>query len=472
MKKIFLVITLFVNISAISQTTFFKIYGDMVSEHNDFGFSVLQTDNGDYVASGVIGSFSNYTPPWVLEGDVYLLRTDENGDTLWTKRYGKPNSREIAYSMCAANDGGFMLSAYRNEHLWLIRTDSKGDSLWTKSYPVGIGHSIERTNDNEYVITGTNPGIYLLKINSEGDIIWLKTYDGLEGRSVQQTSDSGYIIAGFKGISDGILIIKTDLQGDTLWTKTYSYNGKPNEPFSICQTNDGGYFLTGTYTSQNCDSCEANYRTWILKTDVRGDTIWTKKIAFSTWELASKGIENRNGNFIIVGQAIETDYHIYIAELDTLGNIIWFNKVLGEKYAGSAAYDVKETLDGGYIITGRTGSDLCLVKSNENGKVTDVKYNNNKIPNDYVLLQNYPNPFNPTTQIQFQIPKRGLVTIKIYDILGNEIIELLNEEKVEGSYTISWDGKDKNNRTVSSGIYLYCLKANSIYLSKKMALIR
>ena len=82
---------------------------------------------------------------------------------------------------------------------------------------------------------------------------------------------------------------------------------------------------------------------------------------------------------------------------------------------------------------------------------------NNKILN-YSLEQNYPNPFNPITSIQYTIGSRQFVTLKVYDILGNEIITLVNEERQQGNYSVQWNGKDKFNNNVSSGIYFINLK--------------
>ncbi|MFH2032282.1 MAG: T9SS type A sorting domain-containing protein [Bacteroidota bacterium] len=456
------------------QTTFFKTYGDKAQDHYDIGNAVIQTENGGYVAAGVTGMYSEPGSPMKLYGDVYLLKTNEYGDTLWTKKYGNPDLREIAYSMCSTIDGGFMLSAYGSEQLWLIKTDSQGDSLWSKKYPAGIGYCIQRTNDNCYIITGGNypAGIYLLKINSDGDTLWMKFYDGIDGWSVQQTSDDGYIIAGFKKPTEGIWLIKTDSRGDSLWTKIYSCSIL-DEPYSICETNDGGYFVTGAYTSKDCEGCELELHIWLLKTDSSGDTTWTKKIDMSNWDLAYKGRQTRDGGYIIAGETV-VGYknYIYMAKLDSSGNIEWSNPLIGEDYDQSRAFDIIETADGVYIITGDSHLDLCLVKVNNKGQLTDVKDEKTIIPTDYTLLQNYPNPFNPGTQISFQISERGLVSITIYDILGKEVITLLNEEKEQGSYTLNWAGKDKNGKMVSSGIYLCRLQSGSLSLCKKMALIR
>jgi len=88
-------------------------------------------------------------------------------------------------------------------------------------------------------------------------------------------------------------------------------------------------------------------------------------------------------------------------------------------------------------------------------------------PKKYKLMQNYPNPFNPTTTIKYQIPEMSFVTIKVYDVLGNEIVTLVNEEKSAGSYEIEFDATG-----LPSGIYFYQLKAGSFIQTKKMILIK
>jgi hypothetical protein len=86
---------------------------------------------------------------------------------------------------------------------------------------------------------------------------------------------------------------------------------------------------------------------------------------------------------------------------------------------------------------------------------------------DYYLSQNYPNPFNPSTNIRFRIPDFGFVTLKVFDILGNEVAVLVNEEKPAGSYEVEFDGIG-----LSSGIYLFTLRAGSFIQTKKMVLMR
>ncbi len=91
---------------------------------------------------------------------------------------------------------------------------------------------------------------------------------------------------------------------------------------------------------------------------------------------------------------------------------------------------------------------------------------------EYTLSQNYPNPFNPTTQIKFSIPKEGNVSIKIFDITGQEIIELLNDAKEAGEYSVDWNGVDRSGIKVASGLYLYTIQAEAYRETRKMLLLK
>jgi len=136
-------------------------------------------------------------------------------DTLWTRTYGGVNV-DYGLSVQQTSDGGYIVAGYTRSFgeegtdVYLIKTDANGDTIWTKTYGGArddIGYSVQQTCDDGYVITGYTksfgaggPDIYLIKTNATGDTVWTKTYGGNRsdvGNSVQQTSDSGYIVAGY-----------------------------------------------------------------------------------------------------------------------------------------------------------------------------------------------------------------------------------------------------------------------------------
>ncbi|MEE3302751.1 MAG: FG-GAP-like repeat-containing protein [Candidatus Neomarinimicrobiota bacterium] len=94
-------------------------------------------------------------------------------------------------------------------------------------------------------------------------------------------------------------------------------------------------------------------------------------------------------------------------------------------------------------------------------------------PEDYKLSQNYPNPFNPTTTIQYTLPMRDKITVTVYNMLGQEVVRLLNnEEKPAGTYQLSWNGMDKNGVQVSSGMYIYSMSSPHMRKTMRMTFLK
>ena len=94
------------------------------------------------------------------------------------------------------------------------------------------------------------------------------------------------------------------------------------------------------------------------------------------------------------------------------------------------------------------------------------------VPSEFSLFQNYPNPFNPSTQITFDVPKTEFITLRVYNLLGQDVQTLVNKSMTPGRYTIEWNGTDMLNNAVASGVYFYELRGESFISRKKMLLIR
>jgi photosystem II stability/assembly factor-like uncharacterized protein len=111
--------------------------------------------------------------------------------------------------------------------------------------------------------------------------------------------------------------------------------------------------------------------------------------------------------------------------------------------------------------------DSGLILYTSSGGLTSVNNKNDRLPIGFELSQNYPNPFNPTTNIGFRIAEFGFVSLKVYDILGNEVATLVNEEKPAGSYEVEFNGA-----SLSSGMYLYVLYAKGTFITNKMMILK
>jgi hypothetical protein len=107
------------------------------------------------------------------------------------------------------------------------------------------------------------------------------------------------------------------------------------------------------------------------------------------------------------------------------------------------------------------------------GILLDAEENNDEdiFIQDFSLMQNYPNPFNPSTNIKFNVAESGIVTLKVYDLLGKEVVTLMNEYKPSGKYEVTFNSRG-DGTSLSSGVYFYQLKINSFVDTRKMILIQ
>ena len=103
---------------------------------------------------------------------------------------------------------------------------------------------------------------------------------------------------------------------------------------------------------------------------------------------------------------------------------------------------------------------------------TDVKTLSDNLPEKFSLSQNYPNPFNPGTKIQWQSPIGSWQTLKVYDVLGEEVATLVDEYKPAEKYEVVFDGHSDEGQNLSSGVYFYQIKAGNFIQTKKMLMIK
>jgi hypothetical protein len=343
---------------------------------------VQQTTDGGFIVAGSTESLSTG------DNDVYLIRTDAHGDTLWTRSYGGTH-HDFGYSVRQTSDGGYIVAGSTSSfgtnvyQVYLIKTDAVGDTIWTRAYggqDDEEGNSVQQTTDGGYIIAGyTNSfgagywDVYLIKTNASGDTLWTRTYgrkssDG--GNSVQQTSDGGYIIAGWTypqyPEDMNVYLIKTNAQGDTLWTRSYGGSNR-EEGYSVQETNDGGYIIAGLTNSVGA----GDYDLWLIKTDAQGDTVWTKTYGGADNDRGYSVRQTADGGYIIAGLTHSFGPgNAWLLRTDASGDTVWTRT-----YGGGFA-EVQQTTDGGYVIAGTYGSlplwDVYLIKTDDNVDVGAV----------------------------------------------------------------------------------------------------
>ena len=154
-----------------------------------------------------------------------------------------------------------------------------------------------------------------------------------------------------------------------------------------------------------------------------------------------------------------------------------YPQVPGSPFSGSTLPgEIEATNDQG-ALTFHFTSNPYLTKSGWDATlsvtgVADVQAQKSLKITRYALFANYPNPFNPTTQIKYQLPKQSEVRLSVFDILGREIRVLVNRVQAQGIYHVTWDGKDKQGRSLASGIYFCTIKAGNFQARQKMLLVK
>ena len=432
--------------------------------------NILLTENGDYVVNGTCNKYND----WESYEFGYLMKTDIEGNIVWAEIDSVSADPWLSggdsWAFAVLPDGGYV-SAGRiwPDPSYLLFRDSEGNITNEKLYYDLLNYRsmVVDHDNNSLIIAGSqiNVGAMLQKTDLSGNQIWLQTYDEFNAvESVIRTIEGGYALGGYYD-DDDFILAKIDSDGILQWYNSYDYNSQMEWLNSIIQTSDGGYLLCGrTHLPGGNDNGG-----FLVKTNSIGDTLWTRKYDDNS---TITPLENIDG-FIIWGFDANGSR---ILQLDENGNILWFQQIPDTNYYSSSSERCfQKTSDNGYIVyldgNWHVDSNFCLIKTDENGIVSA---NHNII----VHLNNenlfcYPNPFNANININFLLKNEGNICVGIFNIKGQLVKTLVNEFCKPGNYTIYWDGTNKYNQPLSSGIYLISMKRNhKIHQIKKINLLK
>ncbi len=208
--------------------------------------------------------------------------------------------------------------------------------------------------------------------------------------------------------------------------------------------------LRGVSFTDSDNGTAVGWEGTILRT-TNGGTSWISQTSGTRNNLYGVSFaDSNNGTAVgVLGTILRT----------TNGGASWINQISGTT---NLLLAVSFTDSDNGTAVGWVGTILRTT----NGGVTFIEVSKEKV-SSFLLMQNYPNPFNPSTTINYQIPALNFVTLKVYDVLGNEVVTLVNEEKPAGEYEVEF-----NASSLSSGIYFYRLQAGSFVETKKMVLLR
>ncbi len=256
------------------------------------GYSVIETTDGGFAVTG-------YTKSYGAGGrDAYLIKTDSLGQLEWEKWYGGTSDEE-GNAIVQTDDEGFLIAGGTSSFgagagdIWLIRTDSDGDTLWTRllgGEKPDAANKLIKTSDGNFVFTGSYgvpygagyiPYWYLVKFNIDGDTLWTKRYDFNSGRGYDliEVENGNMLTVGYM-YSNPAFLMKVNNLGDTLWTKGYSVN-TPYGLMSIDKTADNGFVILPGEINSMYGAIE------VLKIDESGNVVFTDTIGYNDGIIAT-----------------------------------------------------------------------------------------------------------------------------------------------------------------------------------------
>jgi hypothetical protein len=298
----------------------------------------------------------------------------------WAKVFGGMHD-DHAYAVIQTRDGNLAVFGYTNS----IDGDITDKTL----------------QENDY---------WLMKLTTDGELIWSKTYGGSgddKGQEVIETTDGGFAIVGYSMSGDGDgsnnegfhdnWILKLDSSGNIQWEKSYGFSGH-DHAYSVLQTNDGGFFMTG-FLDVTASGGEGNLRRrhgvgefWCHRLNANGDVIWRRYFGGTQNDRSFDAVQANDGGFVITGFTESNDFDItdsrgsydyWVIKLDTNGNLVWETSVGGSGI--DQARSIVKTNNNSYLVVGNSfstdgdvtenlgNSDFFIANINDNGEVVWTK---------------------------------------------------------------------------------------------------
>jgi len=451
---------------------------------NDFGYAVTQTLDGGYAFVGLSDNTANF------------YKIDSLGNEEWRKNYvfSGPGLTSLN-NIIQLSDGSYIIGGTKlsSERIVLIKTNNQGDTLWTKMYSYnGLDSrlsSMKLLSDSGFIMCGevlfaSPPGLraYVIRVDSNGNLLWQNVYMDSTHNSVQdivQDNSGNYYYSSSTWNNGGRsygLITKLSNTGEKLWSKfilnnsNYLVGGAEN---ILIEGNNtlvvkGGYdtLLTGI--------------NFIGKFDTAGN-----RISMNSYFLGVNMMDMHkalNGDYIFTGLGGPPNYDVPFYRINVAGSkafMVFINSSGNELDNG---FGINGTNDNGSIIVGSTSfgvltdalsgfeGNILVIKTDSSGYAPPVKIVpvSSIIPEEFKVRQNYPNPFNPTTVIQFSLKKSAYVRLIAYDITGREVQKMVDNKLQAGEYEVDFMGK-----FTASGVYLYSLIVDGQTIAaKKMLLVK
>jgi Secretion system C-terminal sorting domain len=434
-----------------------------LSAGDEEGATVQETSDNGFMITGTTGSAG------AGGDDFILMKTDGNGTLQWAKTYGGVNV-EYCCGGSQCFDGGYVIAGHTTSYgagaadIYVVRTNSVGDTLWTRTIgnnTTDNGFGIIQSADSGFVITGSvvNSGstdLAVVKLNSSGAIVWAKAIGGANeeiGYSLIQTADSGYCIAGqtlsFGNGNMDAYLVKLDQYGDLSWSQAFG-TGDSDLFYFISPTSDGSYVMTGYVNRQGAGYDDL----MLLKADNNGNIIWARSVGGSTpaRDVGRSVKETFDGTFLVSGftQSFGGGTDAFFLKTNSQGTAGCNNlsPTISAVTAPSVINSITPILKAGSIIT--TPAVITSgAPANINTQCFSIGLNEfNTITQEQVAV--YPNPMSTTATVIANVKGNNLV-LHIYDVTGKAVASFTADKfnaDTETYFTV-------NRESMVAGIYFF-----------------
>lgn len=464
--------------------------------------SIVRAAGGGYVVAGATESTNGDVVGHLGDSDAWVLRIAEDGTMLWQRCLGGSAYDGVA-SIVATADGGVVMAGMSNSpdgdvggvlgalDIWLVRLDASGNTLWSHTYG-GSGmeepNRVRSTADGGFIIaafTYSDDGdialqqglfdAWLLKVDANGVLEWQRTYGGSSGdlaRDVIETTDGGYAFIGASWSNDGDVsgnhgqydawVVKVDTAGAIQWQRAYGGTAW-DDGTAIVQCADGGYAFTGQVESNNGD-ISGNHGlndAWLVRLDDAGNVLWQRCLGGSSYDGAWSLVQTADNGFAVGAVTLSNNgdvsgnhgsSDIWLVRVDPAGSIVW-QRAYGGTQAEEGAMLLPDTGDG-YVFTATTYSNNGDVSGNHGERdIWVVKLDAVEtgiaelvFPAEASL---FPDPTDDLTTLRLTLHTSAAVEVDLLSGLGQVIDPLVRARHQVGMHTLEWSMRDR-----PAGLYL------------------
>ncbi|MEO6694282.1 MAG: SBBP repeat-containing protein [Ignavibacteria bacterium] len=413
--------------------------------------------------------------------DYTTIKYNTSGVQQWVVRYSTAgNRRDAAYAVAIDNSNNIYVTGESENSIGgidylTIKYNSSGNQLWIAKYNQGQNSSniaFDITCDiiGNVFVTGVSDGDFAtVKYNSSGVQQWVSRFNGDindndEGKAIAVDALGNVYVS---GSSVGTMFyydyatVKYNSAGIQQWVRRY--NGTSNfqdQLRAMVVDKMGNVYITGNGTETG-----EGYNFVTIKYNTLGDTLWIANYHNGPNDIAFAMAIDKYGSIYVTGESDGngTGEDYATVKYDSSGIQQWvkrydYSGVFGD-YPASLAVDK----NGSVYVTGQSNRDILTIKYSQlTGAITNLS----EILTGYTLSQNYPNPFNPKTVIRYSIIENRFVNLRVYDVLGNEVRNLVSENKPAGNYEVEW-----NASNYPSGIYFYRLEIDGNIIDTKRTIL-